>query len=68
MTALDKKKRLTAGAWQEAHGGRVLLIDLDPQYNLTQTFYSMEAADASVPLQAGESSVNVSVSLTYEIA
>ena len=27
----------------------------------------MEAADASVPLQAGESSVNVSVSLTYEI-
>jgi uncharacterized protein len=27
----------------------------------------MEAADASVPLEAGESSVNVSVSLTYEI-
>lgn len=27
----------------------------------------MEASDVSVPLQAGESSVNVSVSLTYEI-
>ncbi|MBI1399560.1 AAA family ATPase [Hyphomonas sp.] len=36
-----------SGAWQEVNGGRVLLIDLDPQYNLTQTFYSMEAADAS---------------------
>lgn len=36
-----------SGAWQESFGGRVLLIDLDPQYNLTQTFYSMEAADAS---------------------
>lgn len=36
-----------SGAWQEAFGGRVLLIDLDPQYNLTQTFFSMETADAS---------------------
>ncbi|HAY05399.1 MAG TPA: AAA family ATPase [Hyphomonas sp.] len=36
-----------SGAWQESFGGRVLLIDLDPQYNLTQTFYSMEEADAS---------------------
>ncbi|MFN7180910.1 AAA family ATPase [Hyphomonas sp.] len=35
-----------SGAWQESFGGRVLLIDLDPQYNLTQTFYSMEEADA----------------------
>lgn len=35
------------GAWQEHFGGRVLLIDLDPQYNLTQTFYPMEMADAS---------------------
>ena len=35
------------GAWQAAFGGRVLLIDLDPQYNLTQTFYPMELADAS---------------------
>ena len=35
------------GAWQEAFGGRVLLIDLDPQYNLTQTFYPMDLADAS---------------------
>lgn len=35
------------GAWQEAFGGRVLLIDLDPQYNLTQTFFPMETADAS---------------------
>lgn len=35
------------GAWQEAFGGRVLLVDLDPQYNLTQTFYPMETADAS---------------------
>ena len=35
------------GAWQSALGGRVLLIDLDPQYNLTQTFFDMEAADMS---------------------
>lgn len=35
------------GAWQAALGGRVLLIDLDPQYNLTQTFFDMEAADIS---------------------
>lgn len=35
------------GAWQGALGGRVLLVDLDPQYNLTQTFFDMEHADAS---------------------
>lgn len=35
------------GAWHAAIGGRVLLIDLDPQYNLTQTFYSMDFADES---------------------
>lgn len=35
------------GAWQGALGGRVLLVDLDPQYNLTQTFFDMEEADAS---------------------
>ncbi|WOR16117.1 AAA family ATPase [Hyphomonas sp. FCG-A18] len=33
--------------WQAELGGRVLLIDLDPQYNLTQTFYDMDFADAS---------------------
>ncbi|MHA7899566.1 MAG: AAA family ATPase [Henriciella sp.] len=35
------------GTWQAALGGRTLLIDLDPQYNLTQTFFDMEHADAS---------------------
>lgn len=35
------------GAWQAALGGRILLIDLDPQYNLTQTFFDMEYADNS---------------------
>ena len=35
------------GTWQAALGGRTLLIDLDPQYNLTQTFFDMEYADAS---------------------
>ncbi len=35
------------GVWQMAIGGRVLLIDLDPQYNLTQTFFDMETADQS---------------------
>lgn len=35
------------GTWQARLGGRVLLIDLDPQYNLTQTFFDMEHADAS---------------------
>lgn len=35
------------GAWQSSLGGRTLLIDLDPQYNLTQTFFDMEHADAS---------------------
>lgn len=34
------------GAWQAALGGRTLLVDLDPQYNLTQTFFSMNVADA----------------------
>ena len=28
-------------------GNRVWLIDLDPQYNLTQTFFDMDYADAS---------------------
>jgi len=36
-----------SGAWQQTFGGRVLLIDLDPQYNLSQTFFSMQEADAS---------------------
>ena len=35
------------GTWQARLGGRTLLVDLDPQYNLTQTFYDMEYADAS---------------------
>ena len=35
------------GAWQGALGGRILLIDLDPQYNLTQTFFEMDVADSS---------------------
>ncbi len=35
------------GAWQTSLGGRTLLIDLDPQYNLTQTFFDMDHADAS---------------------
>ncbi|MEO0549968.1 MAG: AAA family ATPase [Pseudomonadota bacterium] len=35
------------GAWQASLGGRTLLIDLDPQYNLTQTFFDMDQADAS---------------------
>ncbi|MEM8617996.1 MAG: AAA family ATPase [Pseudomonadota bacterium] len=35
------------GAWQARLGGRVLLVDLDPQYNLTQTFFDMDRADAS---------------------
>lgn len=35
------------GAWQASLGGRTLLIDLDPQYNLTQTFYDMDYADIS---------------------
>lgn len=35
------------GAWQASLGGRILLVDLDPQYNLTQTFFEMESADAS---------------------
>ena len=33
------------GSWQLRTGGRVLLIDFDPQYNLTQTFIPMEQAD-----------------------
>ena len=35
------------GTWQSEIGGRVLLVDMDPQYNLTQTFFEMEFADAS---------------------
>lgn len=35
------------GAWQSTLGGRTLLIDLDPQYNLTQTFFDMDHADES---------------------
>ena len=35
------------GAWHASLGGRTLLIDLDPQYNLTETFFDMEYADAS---------------------
>jgi chromosome partitioning protein len=35
------------GAWHAMAGGRILLIDLDPQYNLTQTFYEMDVADES---------------------
>lgn len=35
------------GAWQASIGGRVLLVDLDPQYNLTQTFIDMDRADQS---------------------
>lgn len=35
------------GTWQASLGGRILLIDLDPQYNLTQTFFDMDHADAS---------------------
>ena len=35
------------GTWQASLGGRTLLIDLDPQYNLTQTFFDMDHADAS---------------------
>lgn len=35
------------GAWQASLGGRTLLIDLDPQYNLTQTFFDMDYADMS---------------------
>lgn len=33
------------GTWQSSLGGRTLLIDLDPQYNLTQTFFDMDYAD-----------------------
>ena len=35
------------GAWQARTGGRILLIDFDPQYNLTQTFFPMSVADTS---------------------
>lgn len=35
------------GALQAETAGRVLLIDLDPQYNLSQTFFDMETVDAS---------------------
>lgn len=35
------------GAWNALAGGRILLVDLDPQYNLTQTFYEVDTADES---------------------
>ena len=35
------------GAWHALSGDRVLLVDLDPQYNLTQTFFEMDVADES---------------------
>ena len=34
------------GTWQGETGKRVLLVDLDPQYNLTQVFFDMDMADA----------------------
>jgi len=34
-----------SGAWQARTGGRVLMVDFDPQYNLTQTFIPMSHAD-----------------------
>ncbi len=34
------------GTWQASPGGRILMIDLDPQYNLTQTFLETGKADA----------------------
>lgn len=34
------------GAFQARSASRVLLVDLDPQYNLTQVFSDMEVADA----------------------
>lgn len=43
------KTTLTAqifGAYQALDRSRVLLIDLDPQYNLSQVFFDMEVADA----------------------
>ena len=38
------------GTWQARTGGRILLIDFDPQYNLTQTFFPTDHADASSAL------------------
>ncbi|MEL6780925.1 MAG: AAA family ATPase [Pseudomonadota bacterium] len=35
------------GAYQAERANRVLLIDLDPQYNLTQTFLDIDVADDS---------------------
>lgn len=35
------------GSWQARTGGRILLIDFDPQYNLTQTFFPASYADES---------------------
>lgn len=35
------------GALQAQTGGRVLLIDLDPQYNLSQHFFDIDAVDSS---------------------
>ena len=35
------------GTLQAETAGRILLIDLDPQYNLSQTFFDMEVVDES---------------------
>ena len=35
------------GTWQSTIGGRVLLVDLDPQYNLTQTFFDKAYGQSS---------------------
>ncbi len=37
-----------AGAYQARHKNRVLLIDFDPQYNLTQLFFPGVAADKAI--------------------
>ncbi len=38
------------GAYQAERANRVLLVDLDPQYNLSQTFFDMEKADESAAI------------------
>lgn len=43
-----------AGAVQALNGGRVLLVDFDPQYNLTQLFFPAGEADAAA---SGDASV-----------
>ncbi|MEL6259355.1 MAG: ParA family protein, partial [Pseudomonadota bacterium] len=39
-----------SGMLQTGRTKRVLLVDFDPQYNLTQTFFPMEQADASAAI------------------